>query len=79
MFVTMLLYKGKTERLLSIIIKIDKWFPSSKTCSQCGYVHKELRLSDRTYVCPVCGNLIDRDEQAAINIDLEGLRILLSA
>lgn len=77
MFVTMLLYKGKRNGCY--IIKIDKWFPSSKTCSQCGYVHKELRLSDRTYVCPVCGNLIDRDEQAAINIDLEGLRILLSA
>lgn len=77
MFVTMLLYKGK--RNSCYIIKIDKWFPSSKTCSQCGYVHKELQLSDRTYVCPVCGNLIDRDEQAAINIDLERLRILLSA
>ena len=77
MFVTMLLYKGKRNGCY--IIKIDKWFPSSKTCSECGYVHKELKLSDRTYVCPVCGNLIDRDEQAAINIDLEGLRILLSA
>lgn len=77
MFVTMLLYKGKRNGCY--IIKIDKWFPSSKTCSQCGYVHKELQLSDRTYVCPVCGNIIDRDEQAAINIDLEGLRILLSA
>lgn len=77
MFVTMLLYKGKRNGCY--IIKIDKWFPSSKTCSKCGYVHKELQLSDRTYVCPVCGNLIDRDEQAAINIDLEGLRILLSA
>ena len=77
MFVAMLLYKGKRNGCY--IIKIDKWFPSSKTCSQCGYVHKELQLSDRTYVCPVCGNLIDRDEQAAINIDLEGLRVLLSA
>ena len=77
MFVTMLLYKGKRNGCY--IIKIDKWFPSSKTCSECGYVHKELQLSERTYVCPVCGNLIDRDEQAAINIDLEGLRILLSA
>lgn len=77
MFVTMLLYKGKRNGCY--IIKIDKWFPSSKTCSECGYVHKELQLSDRTYVCPVCENLIDWDEQTAINIDLEGLRILLSA
>ena len=77
MFVTMLLYKGKRNGCY--IIKIDKWFPSSKTCSQCGYVHKDLQLSDRTYVCPVCGNLIGRDEQAAINIDLEGLWVLLSA
>ena len=42
-------------------------------------IQQNLQLSDRTYVCPVCGNLIDWDEQAAINIDLEGLRILLSA
>jgi len=61
------------------IFKFSGYFVTSNDEGECGYVHKELQLSDRTYVCPVCGNLIDRDEQAAINIDLEGLRILLSA
>lgn len=74
MFVHMLAYKQ--ERKGHRLVKVDRWFPSSKTCCKCGYVHKELTLSDRTYVCPYCGNAMDRDEQAAINIDKEGLRIL---
>lgn len=77
MFVTMLLYKGKRNGCR--IVKVDKWFPSSKKCSICGYIHKELQLSDRTYICPNCGNIIDRDKQGAINIDQEGLRILLAS
>lgn len=59
------------------LIRVDRWFPSSKTCSKCGHVHKELTLSDRTYVCPKCGNVMDRDEQAAVNIDTEGMRVFL--
>ena len=59
-----------------VLVRVNKWFPSSKTCHECGHVHKELKLSDRTYICPICGNVIDRDYQAALNIDAEGLRIL---
>ena len=60
-----------------LLIRVDKWYPSSKTCSCCGYVHHELGKFDREYVCPACGNYIDRDVNAAINIDNEGLRIAL--
>ena len=56
MFVTMLLYKGKRNGCY--IIKIDKWFPSSKTCSECGYVHKELLLSPRGVFWRKLGNSI---------------------
>lgn len=49
MFVQMLEYKSEREG--KYLIKIDRWFPSSKTCCKCGHVHKELTLSDRTYIC----------------------------
>ena len=68
------------ERKLSaagpVLIRAGRWFPSSKTCRACGFVHKELKLSDRIFVCPKCGNAVGRDEQAAMNINGEGLRIL---
>lgn len=56
-------------------VKVDKWFPSSQICSGCGAVRK-IELSERTYICPDCGKVIDRDLNAAINIRNEGLRIL---
>ena len=74
MFANMLQYKA--DRKGKKLIKIDRWFPSSKTCCACGHVHKELTLSDRTYICPVCGNVMDRDKQAAINIRNESIRML---
>ena len=49
-------------------IQVDRFYPSSKTCSACGYIKKDLKLSDRTYVCPECGAVIDRDYNAAINL-----------
>ena len=60
------------------LIKVDKWFPSSKTCSRCGAVKRELALSDRVYIC-CCGNIIDRDVNAAINIRDEAMRIMALA
>ena len=46
----------------------DRFYPSSKTCSCCGYIKNDLKLKDRTYVCPECNTIIDRDINAAINI-----------
>lgn len=57
--------------------KIDKWFPSSKTCNVCGMVNKELALKDRNWICQ-CGTHHDRDWNAAINIKNEGLRIIVA-
>ena len=74
-FVWMLTYKS--ERKGGHLVKVDRWFPSSKKCSKCGYIHKELTLNDREYECPHCNHLMDRDHQAAVNIDTEGLRIFL--
>ena len=50
------------------LVKADRWFPSSKTCSECGCVKHDLKLSDRVYKCPECGSEIDRDLNAAINL-----------
>ena len=61
------------------LVRVDKWFPSSKLCSVCGHVHQELKLNDRIYICPKCGNVIGRDKQAADNLDREGLRIINEA
>ena len=73
MFIRMLEYKA--DWYGCVIIKVDRWFPSSKQCVKCGHIHKELKLSDRTYICPKCGHVMDRDYQAAINIRNEGIRI----
>jgi len=63
-------YKAHWARIPVIIA--DRWYPSSKTCVECGYVKKDLKLSDRTYICPHCGNVIDRDFQASLNLKRYG-------
>ena len=50
---------------------VDRWFPSSKICNCCGCVKKDLKLSDRIYKCE-CGNVIDRDFQASLNLERYG-------
>ncbi|KEZ85029.1 RNA-guided endonuclease InsQ/TnpB family protein, partial [Lacrimispora celerecrescens] len=57
------------------LIKIDKWYPSSKTCSCCGNVKEELSLSERIYQCE-CGFVCDRDVNAARNIKKQGMLVL---
>jgi putative transposase len=54
---------------------IGRFFPSSKTCSSCGCIDSDLKLSDRTYSCTDCGHEMDRDLNAAINIERQGLHI----
>ena len=46
----------------------DRYYPSSKMCSCCGNIKKDLKLKDRTYICAECGNVIDRDYQASVNL-----------
>ena len=58
------------------VISIDRFYPSSKTCSVCGYKKEDLKLIDRSWVCPQCGTKHDRDVNAAVNILLEGKRML---
>jgi putative transposase len=74
MFTTMLKYKLENEG--KYLIKIDKWFPSTKKCNDCGYVNSELELSDREWICPSCGVKHDRDYNAAKNIQDEGIRLV---
>ncbi len=50
------------------VVTVDRWYPSSKTCSNCGEVKTELTLADRLFVCDKCGFEIDRDLNAAINL-----------
>lgn len=71
-FRTMLDYKLKEDGYYGIY-KIDKWFPSSKTCRHCGSINKNLTLKDRVWICPDCGEIIDRDVNAAINIRNKGI------
>lgn len=46
----------------------DRFYPSSKTCHSCGSIKKDLKLSDRIYKCPTCGEIIDRDLNASLNL-----------
>jgi putative transposase len=48
--------------------QVDRFYPSSKTCHACGYINKNLKLSDRVYICPECGNVEDRDYNASLNL-----------
>ena len=61
------------------VVFVDRFYPSSKTCSVCGYKKQDLKLSDRSWTCPVCGTKHDRDINAAVNILIEGERILSAA
>ena len=74
LFLNMLEYKLADRG--KYLVKVDKWFPSSQICHCCGIVHPEMKdLRIRTMTCD-CGLIISRDQNAAINIKNEGLRIL---
>jgi putative transposase len=65
----------KAARYGRRVIVIDRWYPSSKTCSACGHLLAELSLSTRTWQCPSCGTRHDRDTNAAKNILAAGLAV----
>ena len=73
MFRVMLRYKLEEQN--KNLVKVGRFFPSSKMCSRCGNVKKELALSERIYQCG-CGNCMDRDVNAAVNIREEGRRLM---
>lgn len=73
-FVRMLEYK--MEERGKKLIKVGRWFPSSKRCSVCGDIKKDLKLKDRIWTCQKCGTVHDRDVNSAINIKNEGLRLV---
>ena len=68
--------KNKAMMNDKFVIEVDRWFASSKTCHKCGYVYKGLTLGEREWSCPICGEHHDRDINAAMNILIEGQRML---
>ncbi|MGB7440737.1 MAG: RNA-guided endonuclease TnpB family protein [Coleofasciculaceae cyanobacterium] len=74
MFVNFLSYKLEKEG--KVLVEIDRWFPSSKLCSNCHYQVREMPLEVRSWTCPSCGTHHDRDGNAATNIRAEGIRML---
>lgn len=71
-FITLLQYKcdwyGKE------LVKVNRFYPSSKTCGNCGWINQDLKLSDREWTCNSCGVIHDRDVNASLNILKEGLK-----
>lgn len=76
-FISMLEYKMKERN--KVLKRINKWFPSTKKCSSCGYINKEIKLSDRNWKCPNCNTYHDRDINAAINIRKEGIKLITNS
>ena len=75
-FITLLEYKAEWND--KQIIKIDRFFPSSKTCNCCGYINQNLDLSIREWTCPSCKTKLDRDLNASKNILKEGIKNISS-
>jgi putative transposase len=75
-FISMLEYKAEWND--KQIIKIDRFFPSSKTCNCCGYVNQHLKLDIREWICPSCKTKLDRDLNASKNILKEGIKNISS-
>ena len=72
-FLTMLKYKSIEYN--TTIKQINRFYPSSKICNNCGYINNSLTLKDRYWTCPKCNTYLDRDINASINILKEGLRL----
>ena len=71
-FKRQLLYKGAQRGVQ--VVEVGRWYPSSKTCSACGHLYRELKLSERSWTCEGCGAAHDRDKNAARNILAESIR-----
>lgn len=73
-FISTLQYK--MEQQGKHLIRVDRWFPSSKLCSQCGWKNEELKLSDRLWTCQKCNIIHERDKNSSKNLLKEGLKQL---
>jgi putative transposase len=73
-FISMLLYKAEWNE--KTVMLADKWFASSKTCSTCGFVKKDLMLHEREWDCPICNSHHNRDQNAAINLKNLGISLV---
>ena len=71
-FIELLTYKAEWND--KKIVKIDRFFPSSKTCNSCGYINQNLKLDMRSWTCPSCNTKLDRDLNASKNILKEGYK-----
>jgi putative transposase len=71
----MLIWKASKNENNCQVIKVGKFFPSSKKCHVCGAINKKLKISNRVWECPNCHTVHDRDFNAALNIKGEGLRL----
>ncbi len=74
MFLNFLDYKLKHKG--GLLVEIDRFFPSSKLCSNCGHKYQDLQLHEREWICQACQTRHSRDENAAKNIRREGMRIM---
>ena len=72
-------FVGALEQKVPVVHRVSRWYPSSKTCSCCGWIKKDLTLSDRIFVCDSCGFELDRDANAAINLLNEWKRTVATA
>ena len=70
--------KYKLEWLNKKLVKVDRYFPSSQLCSECGYRKTDLLLQNKSWICPNCGVKHNRDHNAAVNIKKEGMRMILN-
>jgi putative transposase len=69
----------KAELYGTRLVVVDRFYPSSKTCSACGYIKEALPLQERIYICEACGLVLDRDVNAAVNLLNEALRTTVSS
>ena len=74
-FAQKLLWKAQFNNC--IVIKADRFYPSSKTCNHCGYINHDLTLKDRKWICPNCGTEIIRDQNAAQNLRDNAINLLV--
>ena len=71
--------KYKAHRVGASVVEVDRFFPSSQLCSDCGYRNTETKnLRVRKWTCPKCGTIHNRDRNASINIEREGSRIFFA-